>query len=646
MYLLERQKKILTILLSCDGWITGEKIGRALGITDRTVRNDIRIINEELQKYTDSVVESIRGKGYFLVSKERNILLEKLEKMDVGETTEGRLYSIALEILMSEEPVPLDDLEEEFYISRTTLEAVIKSINDIFLESLGSNLIVHKKNAVFTKVDEEKRREVVRRFIAVQEAEITDVIKDEYGYLDKEYTSVLIKLIRKVLAKHGLQLTDQDMIDTVLFLYIQTTRVPQGGELKESIYEKPPKILQRISDEIFNLLEEKHKKKYGKTERKRFAVWLCDIRMMRAERFTKKEIEAIIELKYLVIVEELLNDIKNEFMLDLTRDEELFVDLVLHIRFSIKFGKSSVHQSNPLLDTMKNRYPFVFELSTWIFGRFYDVLGIELNENQLGYIAAHLGAALERLETQQARSDFKIAVCSNMSIGVVRLLMAKLHSLYMNSVEISGPYPVYDMGKMLEEKPSLILTTTSANLFQHTSLPVITILPTLEAEDVLTINREISRLKREKVVFGLPDGIEKYFEEDLYFPQIELENRESVLEYLCNKIVQKGYASEELFTNTLEREKIAPTTFANQIAMPHPMRSCAYKTVIAVAVLKKPVFWGNLNVRLVFLLVVRGSDMRYMNSFFDLTSKLMWEKKKIKKLLSLSKFEEFIEELV
>lgn len=38
--------------------------------------------------------------------------------------------------------------------------------------------------------------------------------------------------------------------------------------------------------------------------------------------------------------------------------------------------------------------------------------------------------------------------------------------------------------------------------------------------------------------------------------------------------------------------------------------------------------------------------MRYMNSFFDLTAKLVWEKKKIKKLLSLSRFEEFIEELV
>lgn len=44
MYLLDRQKKILTLLISYNGWITGEKIGSALGITDRTVRNDIRII--------------------------------------------------------------------------------------------------------------------------------------------------------------------------------------------------------------------------------------------------------------------------------------------------------------------------------------------------------------------------------------------------------------------------------------------------------------------------------------------------------------------------------------------------------------------------------------------------------------------------
>lgn len=112
------------------------------------------------------------------------------------------------------------------------------------------------------------------------------------------------------------------------------------------------------------------------------------------------------------------------------------------------------------------------------------------------------------------------------------------------------------------------------------------------------------------------------------------------------KVVKKGYASEELFANTLEREKIASTIFANQIAMPHPMRVCAYKTVVAVASLKKAVSWGTLNAKLIFLLVVRGGDMKYMNSFFDLTSKLVWDKKKVKKLVDIGKFDEFISELL
>ena len=78
----------------------------------------------------------------------------------------------------------------------------------------------------------------------------------------------------------------------------------------------------------------------------------------------------------------------------------------------------------------------------------------------------------------------------------------------------------------------------------------------------------------------------------------------------------------------------------------HPMRVCAYKTVVAVASLKKAVSWGTLNAKLIFLLVVRGGDMKYMNSFFDLTSKLVWDKKKVKKLVDIGKFDEFISELL
>ena len=42
--------------------MTGSQIAQMIGITDRTVRNDIKDLNEGLKEYPDSYVESIRGK--------------------------------------------------------------------------------------------------------------------------------------------------------------------------------------------------------------------------------------------------------------------------------------------------------------------------------------------------------------------------------------------------------------------------------------------------------------------------------------------------------------------------------------------------------------------------------------------------------
>lgn len=649
MYLLERQKKILSLLLHSQEWITGAGIGKALNITDRTVRNDVRDINEELKVYQGSHIESVRGKGYLLVTREKEKLLEQVEKTNANETTKGRLCNMALEILMTRDPILLDDLEDEFFISRTTLEATIKSINEKCMYKCPEPVLQHKKNAIFPNCREQTKRELMRSFIVVSRDSAGQTLKDEYGFLDTAQTKKIMLHIRKNLAEWGLRLTDTDMIEATLQIYIQSLRIQEGSILDSvsaACPETLPATIREISDKLIDDIGVDMGISYTETEREALAAYLCGIRMMKAERFTREEIASIIEPCYIVIVEELLHDIKNEFMLDLTQDDRLFVDLVMHIRFSIKTGNSSGHQENPLLDTIKNRYPFVFELSTYIFSRFYDVLGVELDENQLSYVAAHLGAALERLENTTSSSDFKVAVCSNMSMGMVRLLMAKLHSLYTNRMDIMGPYPVYDVESMMKDNPSLVLTTTSSSLFRNMQVPAITISPMLEPEDILAINNSIGKIKRDSVISTLPKGVEQYFEEDLFFPQVELGSQTEVLEFLSGKIVEKGYASEELLANTLEREKIAPTTFANQIAMPHPMRICAYKTVIAVATLKKPVFWGNLNAQLIFMLVVRSSDMKYLNGFFDITAKLVWEKKKVHKLTETVDFQAFIEEML
>lgn len=127
MYLLERQRKILGLLLANEQRMTGSQIAQMIGITDRTVRNDIKDLNEGLKEYPDSYVESIRGKGYLLVSKHKEELLKQVEQSNSNETTKGRLCNLALEILTVDEPILLDDLETDFFISRTPLETSIKA---------------------------------------------------------------------------------------------------------------------------------------------------------------------------------------------------------------------------------------------------------------------------------------------------------------------------------------------------------------------------------------------------------------------------------------------------------------------------------------------------------------------------------------
>lgn len=129
MYLLERQRKILGLLLANEQRMTGSQIAQMIGITDRTVRNDIKDLNEGLKEYPDSYVESIRGKGYLLVSKHKEELLKQVEQSNSNETTKGRLCNLALEILTVDEPILLDDLETDFFISKPRFSCTLMPLS-------------------------------------------------------------------------------------------------------------------------------------------------------------------------------------------------------------------------------------------------------------------------------------------------------------------------------------------------------------------------------------------------------------------------------------------------------------------------------------------------------------------------------------
>ena len=58
-----RQKKLLSILNARHNVETGKELAAKLGVSERTVRNDIRAINSKLKQYEIQILPQY-GKGY------------------------------------------------------------------------------------------------------------------------------------------------------------------------------------------------------------------------------------------------------------------------------------------------------------------------------------------------------------------------------------------------------------------------------------------------------------------------------------------------------------------------------------------------------------------------------------------------------
>ncbi|RGY93949.1 HTH domain-containing protein [Ruminococcus sp. AM58-7XD] len=123
-----RQRMILGILNSRPESIKGREIAGILGVTDRTVRSDIQILEDFLKEY-DVSIEAVRGKGYRLIGKSQILLQQLVYRQNGLLSQDDRIREILWTLLDSLDPIPLGELEDELYVSRSTLEQDLRWIS-------------------------------------------------------------------------------------------------------------------------------------------------------------------------------------------------------------------------------------------------------------------------------------------------------------------------------------------------------------------------------------------------------------------------------------------------------------------------------------------------------------------------------------
>ncbi len=114
-------------------------------------------------------------------------------------------------------------------------------------------------------------------------------------------------------------------------------------------------------------------------------------------------------------------------------DEDDILALALHLKPIRHRLSEGLFLRNPLLNEIKQKLPKFFEVASKAGKVVESRVGLRLPEEEIGYLAIHLGAAVEKKKLSRRRV---LLVCGS-GIGTANLLAASL-SKYMPDVEIVG----------------------------------------------------------------------------------------------------------------------------------------------------------------------------------------------------------------
>lgn len=503
-----RQRKLLCILNSAHGICTGSELSGKLGISERTVRNDIRDINHMLESFR-IYIKAVHGKGYYLKIGNRRVFLELLAEKDNLQTKEDRIKTLLLKLIKGNEFLDLRELEDDMYISKTTLENDLKIIKKRIMENRPYIQLLRNGNNIRLADDETKKRSIlIQMYCENWDYDSKDGIVLEENLISKEILNEIHLVLEQALKKYQLELDDHGLVYLIISVAIAYLRILEGHRLKsvDNICEEL--IIQEASAEIWKKLNKQWQMDIEPLEYIWLGWILKQLTVLGIRDYDCDGILENVEKKSILLASTVLNEIQQVYNLEFCNNKRLFAGMALHIQ-ALLHNMISYHTQNKyLLDEIRIKNPFLADIAYDLCDSLQQICKFNLGKEEENYLLPLL-LSVQRDWLQKLRGDgIKIAIVSHLNSDLNNYFTNKMEEIFGKRINLKGPYPIYKREVIDEIQPSLILTTVQMDDFQYFSVPVITISPLVDEEDRKKIELSLSKIETQL----LYSRSKKYFE--------------------------------------------------------------------------------------------------------------------------------------
>ena len=614
-----RQRKLLHMMQEQTTYITGSELAKQLNVSPRTIRSDVVEINRNIRPYQAEIL-SERSKGY-LYAAENPEKIQEMNQIDTAFfTKEDRVRYLAFRLCLTDEPLNMYDLEDEMFVSHTTLEHDLHHLKMKYVLSEPYIKLEQKKDNLSFEENEKKRRDILNHLFH-EDWNYNTSGNTYYGYnfLNKDILEYIMDEVPLHLSKYNIAMEDPTLVSLNLSLAIMYHRIRSGHPLPStSPVPKPDTQANLAATSILDALEGQLHCSFNQEERDDIYQRIASGHLPDISNTDSASLSRHFGPRTLNMADAYLKKIQEVFHLDFADDDDFYITLLSYLRYL----QTPVHifntQGNPNI-TKKNLLT-EFEIAYLFQDLALEYLGYYMNQTELLYLAHCISGALEFLYETHPEAKLKTVICCHLNLSAAWALKRKVLGAFDKYLDITALLPVNTKTAFDFQNTDLVLSTVRKTITDHPGIDTIQISNFLAPKDYLTLSSYIQEKQIGKMCSSPKTAVNELLEHAFWHEKESLSDRFSIIEFMASDFIQNRLVEPQYLSDILRRESISTRAIDPGILFLHSLIPST-ETKLSITTLDHRIIWNSHKIRIIIMAAFHPDDtsllFRLLHTFYN-----------------------------
>lgn len=596
------------------------------GVSKRTIQNDISYLMR-ISPRNGFQIHIKRGQGYLLEVTNEELFKDFVESLNDGLSmnTKERPAHILAYLAVRKGFVSMEQIADFFQISKTLVKT---DMNDVDILAKSYHLLLERKSHYGIRIMSEDK--YLKKYLVDEYLNQNVIIQTVINDVVKDFTFIEGELINQ-LNRETLNINYNELLNVTEYLKVMVFIADLHQEKTESFQYDDTDSLQRVTSFLIHLLEKHYHVNFNIATIQELLILL--------QKNVRKKIGNISFTDYLGNDIDLFLESTDQIYNTAFRLDKDFKKLLeIHVSLLVDRLHNKISYKNPLANELSITNPMIFNIAIQFCDMLNEKYGVEATFDEIGFIATHFGAHMEKEKQQKLQSYNRIGVVCSSGGGSAYMIKMQIASLFPTATV--NTFSFLQQKELLQYQPDLIFTVMPLSL--DVNIPIIYIKELLDDRDLYRIKQLLQcddydpyTLIHENPVYY------SYFSKE-FFKISKGNDYHQVITEMANELEDKGYGKKGYIQLVLERETYVSTVYMNGVCIPHPLETDAIQNMISVRIMQKPFFHNTKEVKIIFMICLRKDQIEVYKMLTRKLYQLMKDQKYLERIINVKSFEEMM----